>query len=364
MVLPRHRRAFALALAAITALGLVGVSIATAGDDEPIPPIKPARLIVSTVNALSGRFWISGEVQTRVDLGLPIVPEEWGGEEGLVGIVNGTNRYRLWRSPRGIRLARVTESSEQVLVANRRKGWWWDSVEFKATRVRRRDLYDALSTGVVGRMLATGEDSAARMAAARMSDPIRLTRHLLREFAPTASVRVRGTTEVAGRSAYRLIMNPRSDLTLVGSVSLAIDVETRLPLRVRVMPSTSHDPAIEVAFTEVSFERISRRMFQFRPPAGAAVVDALDQLDARHRRPRAIRRAVRRTDRNVTMIGSGFEARWIVRLKHGVPPALVGQLPYEGPLASALLVDGPRRDWILVGPVPLDVLQADADSIW
>ena len=363
MGLPRHRRLLALVLAGVTALGLVGVSIATAGDDEPIPPIKPARLIVSTAEALSERFWISGEVETRLDLGLSVVPE-FGGESGVAGMADGANRFRVWRSPRGVRLAHVTDSSEQLLVANRRKAWWWDSVEFQATRVRRRDLLDALYTGWVGRMLSAGEDTAASMAAARSSDPIRLTRYLLRELAPTASVRVRGTTEIAGRPAYRLIMNPRSDVTLIGSVSLAIDVETRLPLRVRVMPSGSREPAIEAAFTEVSFDRINRRMFQFRPPPGAEVVDALDELDARHRRPRAIRKAVRRADRNVTLIGSGFEARWIVRLKNGAPSALAQQMPYEGPIVSALLVERARRDWILVGPVPLEVLQADADDIW
>ena len=364
MALPRHRRPLALILAAVTALGLIGVSIATADNDEPVPPIKPARLIVSTLEALSARFWVSGEVESRLDLGLPVVPEEWGGDSGLVGLVSGTNRFRLWRSPRGVRLAHMTDSSEQVFVANRRKGWWWDSVEFRATRVRRRDLLDALYTGWVGRMLASGEQSAAAMTTARLSDPIRLARYLLREFAPTASVRVRGTTEVAGRSAYRLIMNPRSDVTLIGSVSLAIDVETRLPLRVRVMPSGSHEAAIEAVFTEVSFDRVGRRMFQFRPPAGAEVVDALDDLDSRHRRPRAIRRAVRRAGRNVSIIGSGFESRWIVRLKNGAPSSLAQQMPYQGPLVSALLIDGPRRDWLLAGPVPLEVLQADADRLW
>lgn len=365
MNLPRRHRLLALALAAVTGLALVGVTIASAGDDEPIPPIKPARLIASMAEALSGRFWMSGEVQTRLDLGLPVVPDGWGGDEGALGLMNGTNRFRVWRSPRGVRLAHVTEASEQVLVANERKGWWWDSVEFQATRVRRRDLLDALYRGWIGRTLASAERSAADVSAAELSDPVRLARYLLREFAPTASVRVRGTTEVAGRPAYRLVMNPRSDVTLVRSVSVAVDVETRLPLRVRVTSSRGGgDPAIEAAFTEVSFDRIGRSMFQFRPPAGAEVVDALDRLPREHRRPRAIRRALRRADRNVQLIGSGFEARWIVRLKHGTPPTLAGQLPYQGPLVSALLVDGPRRDRVLIGPVPLEVLQADADAIW
>ena len=61
---------------------------------------------------------------------------------------------------------------------------------------------------------------------------------------------------------------------------------------------------------------------------------------------------------------SGFESRWIVRLKNGAPSSLAQQMPYQGPLVSALLIDGPRRDWLLAGPVPLEVLQADADRLW
>lgn len=364
MASPRRRRLLALVLAASTSLGLIGVSIATDGTDGTIPSIKPARLIASSERAMAGQFSISGEVETTIDLGLPVVPEEWGGESGIVGLVNGTNRYRLWRSPSGIRLAHVTDSSEQVLVANGRSSWWWDSVEFRATRVRKRDLLDALYTGWVGRLMAARRDSAATMATAGLSDPLRLTRSLLRQLAPTASVRVRGTTEIAGRPAYRLIMNPRSDITLIGNVSLAIDVETRLPLRVRVAPSGSHAAALEVGFTDVSFDGVDRSMFRFTPPAGAEVVDALDGIDRPRPEPRAIRRAVRRTGRSVSAIGSGFETRWIVRLKNGMPGSLAQQMPYQGPLVSALHVEGRRGDWILVGPVPLEVLQADADSIW
>ena len=202
------------------------------------------------------------------------------------------------------------------------------------------------------------------MTTARLSDPIRLARYLLREFAPTASVRVRGTTEVAGRSAYRLIMNPRSDVTLIGSVSLAMDVETRLPLRVRVMPSGSHEAAIEAVFTGC-------RSIEW----GAAYSSSGRRPARRSSTPSTISvpdtdgpgRSAERCDVPAGTCRSsarGSSPRWIVRLKNGAPSSLAQQMPYQGPLVSALLIDGPRRDWLLAGPVPLEVLEADADRLW
>jgi hypothetical protein len=62
--------------------------------------------------------------------------------------------------------------------------------------------------------------------------------------------------------------------------------------------------------------------------------------------------------------GSGFETRVAVAIEGQVPATVDQLLPYAGPLLSAAIVrsdDGTQ--WLLLGSVPLDVLQADAERL-
>ena len=171
---------------------------------------------------------------------------------------------------------------------------------------------------------------------------------------------VEGTAEVAGRAAYRLVLRPATDGTLVDSIVLSIDAESRLPLRVEVVSRTTGTAALSAGFTSVSFDPIDPAVFTFTPPEGAQVTDALDaamdpSLPADHEAPSG---PAPRT------FGSGFETRVAVAIDGQVPATVDQLLPYAGPLLSATIVrsdDGTQ--WLLMGSVPLDVLQADAERL-
>jgi hypothetical protein len=87
-------------------------------------------------------------------------------------------------------------------------------------------------------------------------------------------VRTDGSARVAGRDAYELVLAPRDPASLIASVRIAIDAKTHIPLRVRVFAKNTVDPAIEVAFTAVSFARPDPAEFTFSPPPGATIVEA------------------------------------------------------------------------------------------
>ncbi len=70
---------------------------------------------------------------------------------------------------------------------------------------------------------------------------------------PTTAVTVDGTARVARRSAYTLILRPKDTRSLVGSVRIAIDSKTDVPLRVQVFAKGGTSPAFETGFTTVTF---------------------------------------------------------------------------------------------------------------
>ena len=82
----------------------------------------------------------------------------------------------------------------------------------------------------------------------------------------------RETTRVAGRDCYVLEITPHSDGTTVGSVRVAVDAATGIPLSVAVYPTGSSTAAIQAQFETVSFAADPAEL-RFTPPPGAKVVE-------------------------------------------------------------------------------------------
>jgi len=76
---------------------------------------------------------------------------------------------------------------------------------------------------------------------------------------------------VAGRDAYELVLAPKDTGSLIGQVRLAIDAKQHIPLRVEVYAKGANNPAVRVAFQQISFTVPDAQQFAFNPPAGAKV---------------------------------------------------------------------------------------------
>jgi hypothetical protein len=104
-------------------------------------------------------------------------------------------------------------------------------------------------------------------------DPHAIAQMLVTFLSPSTDITTDGNASVAGRAAYELALKPRDKASLIGSVVVDIDAQNYFPLRLAVLPSDGGAPAIEVAFTDVSFARPDASQFTFNPPPGAKVVD-------------------------------------------------------------------------------------------
>jgi hypothetical protein len=102
--------------------------------------------------------------------------------------------------------------------------------------------------------------------------PGSLARDLLSALDPSTAVAVDNKShDVADRAAYDLVLTPRTDATKIGSIRIAVDGETKVPLGVEVYARGASSPSIDVAFTSIDFGRQADRNFRFDPPADASV---------------------------------------------------------------------------------------------
>ncbi len=351
MAVSGRRRVGIVTVVVALTVAAFGVASVRADPTPNLPPIGGGELLASSLAALARPFTISGEVQTRFDLGIPQIPSSVGGGAGggvmgAVVLVTGDQRYKVWRSSDGVRVAHLLAFSEQDLVVSRSDAWFWDSSDMSAVHfgVPGMDLWQA----------------APPAAAVREADIVAFVRRALEAVAPYADVSVDTTSMVAGRPAYGLVLTPTSTLTLIGRIAVAIDAETRLPLRFQVFPRGSDSAAIEVGFTSVSFDAIDPSMFSFTPPAGTTVRQAADVIAQAHASADG---AGTPPVSDPHTFGRGFDLRVALRLDSALPTGAGALLPYAGPLLSAITVVRDGQTWLLVGPVSVATLEKDAASL-
>ncbi len=292
---PALRWAAPLAAVVVAAgIGLAGAAAASADDSPNLPDRTAAQMLADL--ALPTTMALSGTVAVHADLGLPeipgltdkvggtgVVPDDagtvapgsrlngGGAQAALVDLLTGDNTLRVWSDgPEHKRVAILGDGTETDLIRNGADLWLWQSAdrsvlhatipEFSATDgLPPRDLagLEAFGKPLDLSMIPTDPEAAATLALAAADTSTEVT--------------VGDTTTVAGRDAYQLVATPRSEDTLVEQVVVAIDAETHLPLRVEVFSTQRDDPALSVAYTDLSYETPAADVFVFTPPDGATV---------------------------------------------------------------------------------------------
>jgi outer membrane lipoprotein-sorting protein len=345
--------------------GGVAIGTVTSAADPARPTRSAAQLLVDLQTARHDGF--SGTVVLRTNLGLPPLPGLAGpGNADLGALISGTHTLRVWYSgPDKARVAILDTLGETDLIRNGQDLWTWSSRENKASHAT---LPPEL-TGLTG--------APTTFAVPSMS-PEQLAKLALAAIEPSTEVSVDGSAQVAGRDAYELVLVPRERASLVGSVRLAIDATEHLPLRVVVHARGVDEPAIELAFTGISFNRPDADQFVFNPPPGATVVEEQGRPADKHTGTPETGKDAKASGRP-TVVGSGWTSVFVLRAPAGIGPdasaderfgALIRLLPrlsgswggghvLSSRLFSVLITDDGR---ILVGAVtPERLAEAAAD---
>lgn len=229
-----------VAVAGVVGLGLLALP-GGAGASPVLPPVSPEDLVASVLQADPDAF--NGTVELDNALGLPAVP-------GVPAA--GTSSARVWSDgDDGGRVQIPSADGERTLVSDGTTFWAWDSAE---------------------QTVVTGEKGAESAPDRAAVDPTTAAAEAIRTLQTSSEVSVDGTSEVAGRAAYELVLTPApSERTLLREVRIAVDAEQRVPLRLTVLAQGSADPAFEVGFTELAFGAQDPALFTFTPPPGATV---------------------------------------------------------------------------------------------
>jgi outer membrane lipoprotein-sorting protein len=247
-------------VAAAIAVGSLTSSVTSSAAAEPnLPARTAAQLLVDLETTNPGGF--SGTIVETAKLGLPELPDIGGAGAdstlSLTNLVTGAHTVRVWYGGHDKqRLALLGQLSESDIIHNGKDLWSYSSTD---RRVTHTTLNPADSKALSERDVTGMTPQAAADAALKAIDP-------------TTTVQVDRTARVAGRASYQLLLEPKDSRSLIGSVRIAIDAETSVPLRVQVFARDASSPAIQVGFTDVSFKAPDPSVFDFVPPAGSTVV--------------------------------------------------------------------------------------------
>jgi len=201
---------------------------------------------------------LSGTVIQRANLGIPEIP---GADENsdLGSLVSGTHTLRVrYSEPNKARLAVLGTYGETDVITNGTDLWVWSSREQAATH----------------RTLGRGSrpEELDRKPSELPRTPQEAAEHVLGALEPTTTVTTDSDVTVADRPAYELVLDPNDDASLVGQIRLAVDGETKMPLRVQIL-NVNADLVFEVGYDSVSFTRPEDREFEFNAPPGTTVTE-------------------------------------------------------------------------------------------
>ena len=260
------RRWWAILVVAVLAAAAVTVGIATSraqGSATSLRPISAAALLARVAGAAKTTTAVSGDVSWSNGL-IPgsdltgLLSGQGAAPTSLSGLALGGSG-RLWfQQGSGLRLESQGSGSDFVVVAGKNGVWSYSSASGTATHYAQPSVASAAA-------------SAGPHPQTSPTDPLAAITAGLQHFASTGTVTISGQATVAGKPSYLLTMTPTSASTTVGSVRVAIDARTFVPLRVQVFARGDTTPALSAGFTSVSYGRLSDSLFAFTPPSGATV---------------------------------------------------------------------------------------------
>ncbi len=221
-------------------------------------PVKTPEQVLTMIGQSSVRAF-SGTLEQTSQLGLPSLPAGLApttSTSSMLDLLTGAHTARVYLDgPTKVRVQLMDTLAERDLVRHGNEVWFYNSHGNVATRL-------TIPAGAAGKAPSLPHT---------IPTPAQLAKELLTGITPSTQVSIGTNTAVAGRTAYDLILTPRGGDTLVGSVSVAVDSATGLPLSVVIRARGQVDPAFRLAFSALSLQTPSADRFVFVPPAGATV---------------------------------------------------------------------------------------------
>ncbi|MBM7502625.1 outer membrane lipoprotein carrier protein LolA [Agromyces aurantiacus] len=240
---------------------------------------------------------LSGTIEQRSELGLPDLSGLAGGGPGGVGgpgasadgassaglddllaLATGSFDANVYLDEQHARLQVLDRMAERNVYLGPDEAWFVDSESMTATRLTLPAGTDLAQLQADAQAEAERlADEARARAEAELPDgeqlptPQQLLDRALDRLDETTAVSVGTDGRVAGREAYELVLEPRTDDTLVGEVRFAIDGENGAALAASITARGAADPAFSVGYSRVDFSAPDPSAFAFEPAGDMTV---------------------------------------------------------------------------------------------
>ncbi|MFD3474902.1 outer membrane lipoprotein carrier protein LolA [Streptomyces sp. NPDC058695] len=279
----------------VVPVAVVGVAAATIGlvpaladSGNPDLPKLSAQQLIEKI-AKSDVQQMSGTVKISTDLGLPslggmaggFTPGTGGSSEGgdgkagssadpqskLMELASGTHTLRVAADgPDRHKLSVLDNAAEYSVIHNGDEVWAYDSASNEAYHSK-----DAAAAGDRAEKHGKGETPKGVPAT-----PKELADEVLKASGKTTSISVEGTSQVAGRDAYKLLVKPKQAGSTVGGITISVDAKTGVPLKFTLTPAGGGKAVVDAGFTKVDFAKPAASTFDFTPPKGTKVTEGDD----------------------------------------------------------------------------------------
>jgi len=341
----------AVAAPVVIAAGALAGSL-PAGASDPLPAKTPAQVLELAASHQVQAF--SGTVEQSADLGLPELPATGkpsasaspGSVASVIELLSGKHTARVFMDGKdNARVQVMDQLAERDVVRHGNDVWFYSSKDNTAAHIAMPARDAALSKDHQG--------------AGGMHTPAEMAQQFLSKVDSTIAVSVGPDVSVAGRAAYNLLIEPRTDATLVGKVAIAVDGQNGMPLSVQVTARGADKPAFSSGFTSLSLTVPDQSVFAFTPPPGSTVKElpvpdkSLEQADGSHQDA-----MYKGAKGQVSVTGTGWET--VVGTAKGNAPTAESVL--QDPLLSqaAVAVPGGR----LLSTALLNVLVTDDGRVF
>lgn len=313
-----------------------------------LPQVSPTQLLswVNQVKPVS----LSGTVTATTSFPIPSASVLQGSNAASALSGSSTETYNVWENGQGsFRSQQKSTAGETDLYVTPSAVWLWNSKTLTATK-------EALPTR-----------SSAPVSGSQ-SDPQLIAGKIVQRLSGFSTLSVSGDTMVAGRPAYTLSITPKVTDSLVGSINIAVDSQTHIPVQIQVLPKGSSSPAVSIGFQTLSFGTQQSSIFSFSPPPGAKVIIPSSGSQSAKTSTSSL------SSSHIKVVGTGFDSIAVISAGQKVfssSGSLIKSLPtvttsvgtahlYANPIMEALILP---NGTVIAGAVTTQRLVQVADGL-
>jgi outer membrane lipoprotein-sorting protein len=252
----------------VVAVGVAGTALASALGAGPRPEAEPLAKAVHDALAAPAPEGVSANIQLTNQLleGASLAGAAGGGGGGsslTSGPLFNGGSGRLWASKDGrFRLELQDESGDTQIL--------YDGHTFK--------IYDAASNTLY-RYDPPAEASSTESPPADQHEVPSLAKieEAISHISEHASLSGAQPSDVAGAPAYTVRIAPKEGGSLFAGAELSFNADNGTPLRAALYSTSSPDPVLELAATEISYGAVPDSVFEISPPADVKVEEIIER---------------------------------------------------------------------------------------